>query len=58
VAGATVARLTLRAVLVLGAIVEYPNSESGFEQRLATRDHAHGVHHIENFRSGPSSSMV
>jgi hypothetical protein len=58
VAGAAAARLALRPVLVLGAIVEYPNSECWFEQRLATRDHAHGVHDIENSRSGPSSSMV
>ena len=48
-AGATAARLALRAALVLGAIVEYPNSECGFEQRLAARDHAHRVHDVAAF---------
>jgi hypothetical protein len=41
--------LALRAVLALGAIVEYPTSECGFEQRLAARDHAHGVHDVAAF---------
>jgi hypothetical protein len=49
VAGATAARLALRAVVVLRAVVEYPNSECGFEQRLAARDHAHGVHDVAAF---------
>ena len=49
VAGATAARLALRAALVLGCIVEYPNSECGFEQRLAARDHAHRVHDVAAF---------
>jgi len=36
-------------VLVLGTIVEYPNSECGFEQRLAVRDHAHRVDDVVAF---------
>src|SRR5437016_4750237 len=30
-------------------IVEYPNSECGFEQRLAARDHAYRVHDVSAF---------
>ena len=48
-AGTTAVRFALRAVLVLGAIVEYPNSECGFEERLAARDHAHRVHDVAAF---------
>ena len=35
--------ITLRAGLALGAIAKYPNCECGFEERLAARDHAHGI---------------
>jgi hypothetical protein len=37
---------------------EDPFSQRVCEEHLASRDHAHGVHDIENSRSGPSGSMV
>ena len=45
--GAKLRRFTRRARP--RGIVEYPNSECGFEQRLAARDHAHRVHDVAAF---------